>query len=419
VFETRFHVEDDVLYAVGGGDPFLDAAALSTIAVRLDAHVSIASLSRLVVDDRAFSNSRFGPGYETGGVGESYQAPSGALSLEFNTVQVTVYAVAGSRRAGVSLFPASDHVRLHNRALVGGRKTRVSIRSEPQGDHTLVQVSGRLAEHAPPVVERRRIYDPARYTGGALAAELAEISGTEPLPVEPGEVPFGVDPVWVHESPPLLEIVDGGLAYSNNFVAEQLLRTLGWRLTGQPGDWENGNEVLSGYWSALGLDPQALHFINGSGFSLEGRMTTSGLVDLIGVSHRVQGTGAGLLAALPVAGEEGSLRARLRQSGKRVRAKTGTLDGVSGLSGVITAEDGTGQVAFSILINVKPGTMPAATRRDAADRIVMAVLHYVDDYESRRGFLRFEPMWVRAGTDAGTPAGTGAGAPGAVAASPG
>jgi D-alanyl-D-alanine carboxypeptidase/D-alanyl-D-alanine-endopeptidase (penicillin-binding protein 4) len=395
-FLTRFFVRDETLWLVGDGDPSLDAETLWSAAARLTELVDVASLARIVVDDTAFSERRFGPGYDPEGIGWSYQAPSGAVSLEFNGVQVTVYPVAGALRPAVVIHPESSHVKVENRARIGRGKTTIAIRSRADGEDTVVEVSGRMAGHAPPVTERRRIHDPARFTGGALAVALAQASGTEPLPVERGVVPWGEVPMLVHESAPLAEIVGDELAWSNNFVAEQLVRTLGWRMSGMPGDWERGTDVLRGYWSALGLDDAGLAFENGSGFSAQGRVTASALSDLIAVAHRVQGAG-GLIDALPVAGEEGTLRARLRKSGKRVRAKTGTLDGVSGLSGVITAEDGTPQLAFSILINATQAGLPAASRREVEDRIVMEVLRAIDDYQARAGFLAFDPEWVSGG----------------------
>ena len=92
--------------------------------------------------------------------------------------------------------------------------------------------------------------------------------------------------------------------------------------------------------------------------------------------------------ALPVAGESGTLRSRLRLSGKRVRAKTGTLDDVSALSGVITREDGTPEIAFSILINASvPDGPTAQERRAIEDRIVMAVLAKLDELAVERAGL--------------------------------
>ena len=82
-----------------------------------------------------------------------------------------------------------------------------------------------------------------------------------------------------------------------------------------------------------------------------------------------------LLDALPVSGEPGTLRARLRRADGRVRAKTGTLNGVSGLSGVLTDIDGQPSVAFSILVNAKPKAfMPAASRRRVEDQLVLVLL---------------------------------------------
>jgi D-alanyl-D-alanine carboxypeptidase/D-alanyl-D-alanine-endopeptidase (penicillin-binding protein 4) len=91
------------------------------------------------------------------------------------------------------------------------------------------------------------------------------------------------------------------------------------------------------------------------------------------------------------------LRTRLRRSGKRVRAKTGTLNGVSGLTGVITTEAGVPQVAFSILINVHEiGSVRADTRSEIADHIVMDVLEHIDGWAATRGtlILDLEPMPV-------------------------
>jgi len=371
------------------------ADTLEQMVTEVADRVGVAGLERILVDDHMFSQRRLGPGYRKEGPGYSYEAISGALSLNFNTVVVTVYPIRGGARPGVRIEPPSTHVVVDNNARMGGSAARISIETRARGDTTVVAIGGRIPAGARAVSIRRRVYDPSRFVAGAVARRLADLTGTEPLPVVLGESPEGAEVVLVHRSPPLIEIADDLLAYSNNFMAEQLVRTLGWRMTGEPGDWDNGLDVLRGYWSALGNDPDALIVENASGMSELGRATTSGLVDLIAMAQRYQGSGSSLIDALPVAGEEGTLRARLRFSGKRVRAKTGTLDGVSGLSGVITAEDGEPQVAFSILINVKEGaSMYAKARRHVEDLVVMQLLRYLDDFEARRGFLSFEPLWV-------------------------
>lgn len=388
-FATRVLRAGDDLVVVGEGDPTLDHVALAALADEIAARTDLAAVRRIVVDDAAFSPRRFAPGFSDSEVGLSYQAPSGALSLDFNTVEITVAPGPGGAPT-VTLTPPSTHLVVDNQATAGRGRLKIRTYARGEGDdlRTVVEVTGALGRKARPFKIRRRVSDPGLYTGGALATLLAERADAPLLPVVRGRAPgYGDDVKLVahRDSAPLTAVAADALAFSNNFMAEQLLRTLGWRITGSPGDWDNGAEVVLGYWRTLGLDPNALVFENGSGLSDRGRVTTSALVDLIAVAHAVHAEDGGLVSALPVAGEHGTMRARLRRSGKRVRAKTGTLDGVSGLTGVITAEDGTPQVGFSILINVVAPRGPAAARRKRAeDRIVMAVLRHIDAWQAGR-----------------------------------
>ncbi len=396
-FETRALRVGSSLVLVGEGDPSLDDLALRGMADEIAAATDLSTLRRIVVDDLAFSPRTLAPGFSDEGVGVAYQAPSGALSLNFNTVEVTVRAPRRRARSKevprleVVLRPPSTHVVALDLAGVGrgalAVRTYAGLPVDDQAK-TVVELTGKLRAGRELTV-RRRVVDPGLFTGGALAVMLSERTGQPPLPVERGAAPAPLasaeEPAVVvlrRESQALTQVAGGALAWSNNFMAEQLLRTLGWRMLGEPGDWENGAQVVQAYWAALGLPADALVFENGSGFSRRGRVTTTALVDLISVA--ASGS-SGLLSALPVAGEDGTLRVRLRRSGKRVRAKTGTMDGISGLSGVITAEDGTPQVAFSILSNVRAGGASAAARRKRAeDAIVTAVLAALDAWALER-----------------------------------
>jgi D-alanyl-D-alanine carboxypeptidase/D-alanyl-D-alanine-endopeptidase (penicillin-binding protein 4) len=383
-FATKVLRSDKDLILLGEGDPTLSVEDLQALGTSVVEQVDLAEIERLVVDDTAFSRDRFGPGYSETGPGYAYEAPSGALSLAFNTVMVTVAPVKGQRALDVQIDPPGAHLVVDNTATVGSRR-KLWVSTAEKGDHTMVEVSGTVRRNSRPVSVRRRVTDPGLYTGTVFAEILGELTTSQPLAVGRGRVPADADPLIVHESVPLIEILDSGLAYSNNFIAEQVLRTVAWRMTGDPGDWHAGQEILYGYWSALGGRTDSLVVENASGLSRQGRVTAAGLVDLISVAHRIHQDEGSLIDALPVAGEPGTLRSRLRLSGKRVRAKTGTLKGVSGLTGVITSEGGTPRLAFSILTNVaEEQILSAARRRRVEDNIVMAVLHALDDYEAQR-----------------------------------
>jgi D-alanyl-D-alanine carboxypeptidase/D-alanyl-D-alanine-endopeptidase (penicillin-binding protein 4) len=383
-FATRVVRDDKALYLVGEGDPTLQLDDLRALAAQVAATVDMATIDAIVVDDSAFSHDRLGPGYATDGPGFAHEAPSSALSLGYNVVEVTVAPAAKRSRVEARTSPASAAIVVVQKARIG-RKRAIAVRTREEDDRTVVEVTGTMPRRSAPVVERRRIAAPSLLVGTMFAELLAVATASEVLRVTRGQAPARAEPVAMHESATLLEILDLGLAYSNNFIAEQVLRTVAWRMTGDPGDWAAGTDILREYWSALGEDPDALAVENAAGLSREGRLTTIGIVDLLAIAYRAAPTGASLLDALPVAGEPGTLHSRLRLSGKRVRAKTGTLNDVSGLSGVITREDGTPQLAFSILTNVhRAAVMEAPIRRDVEDRIVMALLWALDDYEAQR-----------------------------------
>lgn len=382
-FVTRVLRDDNALYIVGEGDPTLMADDLASLAIAAAPALDFSGIERLVYDESAFTTRRLAPGYDPGGPGVAWAPESCALAVGYNYVEITAVADAKTKSVGVTTEPRSTAITIDNRAKLG-KKRALDIRTSERDGRTVVEVRGTMTKRSPPVVARRRLHDPAHVAASIFAEVLAELTASQPLPAERGVTPEAAEELVSHESAPLAEILDLGLAYSNNFIAEQVLRTLAWRMTGEPGGWAAGEDILRGYWSALGHDPNEIVIDNGSGLTHEGRLTTTGLVDLLAMASRGSAAGASLLDALPVAGEPGTMRSRLRLSGKRVRAKTGTLDDVSGLTGVITTEDGTPQIAFSILINAYDvARLHAPVRRSIEDRIVTATLYALDDYEAK------------------------------------
>ncbi len=369
-FVTRVLREGDALVLVGDGDPSLQLQGLHELASQVIAAGAHLGARRLVVDDSAFSPERWGPGYEESpGEGPSYLAPSGALSLSFNTVEVTLSP--HGHEVSVEVAPASAHVRVVGRAGVG-RGPAAEVASACEGGETVVQVRGRVRRAT---TFRRRICDPARFTGEAFAGVLAELGG-ERLPLEVGVASPSAREVAARGSPPLIEILASALKYSNNFTSEQVLRTLGRRMSGEPGSWEHGREALSALWRAAGNEPAELVVENGSGLSLRGRASPRGLVRVLALTRDPGSPSEALLPALAAAGGEGTLRMRLPAGHGRLRGKTGTISGVSALSGVVATSDGGRALGFSVLMTGR--ARPAARSRQIQDLIALALLRYLD-----------------------------------------
>lgn len=371
-FVTRVVRDGDAIVIVGDGDPSLQIQGLHELAARVVAAGAHVGARRVVVDASAFTPERWGPGFEEPPrEGPSYLAPSGALSLSFNTVEVTVSPQGHGRQVSVEVAPASAHVAVESRARVG-RGRPLAVESTCAGEATTIAVRGALRRKA---TIRRRICEPGRFTGEAFAALLEELGGSR-LPVETGEASPAAREVAALRSPPLVEILASALKYSNNFTSEQVLRTLGRRMSGEPGSWENGRAALAAFWRAAGNDPAELVLENGSGLSVRGRVSPRGLVRVLALTRDEGSPAATLLPALATAGGEGTLRMRIPAGRGRVRGKTGTIGGVSALSGVVATPDGRRALGFSVLINDR--RRPAAHSRALQDRIVLSLLAHLD-----------------------------------------
>jgi serine-type D-Ala-D-Ala carboxypeptidase/endopeptidase (penicillin-binding protein 4) len=164
-----------------------------------------------------------------------------------------------------------------------------------------------------------------------------------------GTAPFGAAELSSVRSKPLWMILRRMDRASDNFMAEMILKAVG-ALGGGKGSTAAGLAVArSVLEETIGADAKNLHLVDGSGLSSENRASSSALAELLARTASDPTLGPPLRQALAIAGVNGTLRDRPAGAG-RVLAKTGTLDGVSSLSGYATTKSGA-RFAFSILMN--------------------------------------------------------------------
>ena len=212
---------------------------------------------------------------------------------------------------------------------------------------------------------------PATSAAAVFTALLQQRGVTVPAPPGEGTAPDGAQVAAV-ESAPMAEIVGEMLRESDNLTAELLVKELG-RRHGEGGTTAAGLEVMRSTLSRLGLDVTGLVSVDGSGLD-RGDRATCGLI--MGVLRR-EGDDGWLSRGLPVAGRDGTLFDRLLGTPAvgKVRAKTGSLDNVAGLSGWVDGgRDHT--LAFSLLANGLPRR--ASFGRAFTDRIALILASYPD-----------------------------------------
>jgi len=153
-----------------------------------------------------------------------------------------------------------------------------------------------------------------------------------------------------HESTPLSDDLRVVNKVSQNLHAELALRLLG-KEKGTSGSIQGGLEVLRGFLTSAGIQPDQFVFYDGSGLSRENLVTPAAVVRLLQYA-RQQPWGPLFTDTLPVSGIDGSLADRLKIAPYKgaVHAKTGSLNHVNSLSGYATTTSGR-TVAFSILCN--------------------------------------------------------------------
>jgi len=356
------------LFVRGRGDPTWTTERLWALAADLQ-HRGLRSVAGdLWVDEGFFDEEREAPGYEQEQGDRAYLAPSGAVSLNFNAV--AIHLAPGARpgeRIRAALEPESDYLELVNRAVTGkaGSRGRVVPRSLAAGARQRITVEGRLPVGGRELAIWRKVDDPAAYFGQTLRRLLA-LRGVKVLgKVRRGPVPVGARLLHLAESEPLSEVVRKLNKVSQNFMAEQLLKTLGAEAGGPPGSWQKGVAAGEEALSELGLARGSYVWKNGSGLNDANRVSARQLATLLRSVWRRFPLAADFAGSLPVAGRDGTVRYRMEGTAAegRLRAKTGTLsgEGVSSLSGYVEA--GSGELlAFAILVNDLPPRTPGVAR---------------------------------------------------------
>ncbi len=353
------------LYVRGKGDPTFVTERLWALAGDI-AHRGVKVVKGdLVVDDSWFDGEREGPGYDQEKGDRSYLAPVGALSLNWNTV--AIHVAPGARagdRGRVEVEPASEYLDLDNRTRTvkasGRRRLTPSSVRLPSGRQRIT-VEGRLPAGGRDQVLWRKIGDPPVYFGATLK-RLLELRGVKVTgQVRRGLVPAQARLLAVSQSESLAEVVRKLDKTSNNFMAEQLLKTLGAEKKGPPGSWPKGVEAVEDFLAEAGLARGSYLMKNGSGLNDTNRFSARQTVTLLREMWRRFPVMADYLAALPVAGKDGTTRFRMDATEGRLRAKTGTLENVTSLSGYVETA-GRERLAFSILVNDFPGRPHATVR---------------------------------------------------------
>lgn len=375
------------IYLKGRGDPMFDRDDLERMVEKLVEMDTKDLQGDIVVDETYFDAIRRGKGWmwDDGPIGGYYPHLS-ALTINRNGVLVRISPSSKIEDpVRVHLDPPTQYMKIVNEATTVGHseKTRLTVkRKDGSTEANVLMIDGVMAIGQATMNRRVDVLDPALYCGTLLREMLAKRGVPLQGIVRYGKVPEEAVTIIKHISPPLSRILWEMNKPSDNLIAELLLKTIGAELSGTPGTAEKGLGAISNFLGEIGMDWEHYTLADGSGVSRYNLVTASVLTDLLVYMFRNFAVMPEYLAALPVGGVDGTLRRRMRGMSAEgvLRAKTGTLRGLTALAGYTVTADGE-TVAFSIIMSNYHGLV--SPRRALQDKIgdILTRFSRQDSYE--------------------------------------
>jgi D-alanyl-D-alanine carboxypeptidase/D-alanyl-D-alanine-endopeptidase (penicillin-binding protein 4) len=360
---------DGSLILYGRGDPTLGTATSSDWAEQLAAQLAAARVTRirgdLIADDSYFTGPSFGSGWEAGDLQSWFAVPSSALSVGENVVTITVApGLTAGRPAQLQFDPPLAQPEMLGKVRTTSPATAGDINLYRAPGANTLYAFGTVAVNAPPEHFKLAVDDPALLGGRTLQQALARrgigLTGALRVLHWPQDDSLllahahALAQVW---SPTVLDMLQRGLKRSQNLYLQNLLLSVGAQQQVAAPDTafltteSYGVRALHALLRKIGVAPSAALIDEGSGLSRRDLVTPNALVRIL-TYLAAQPYADAVRAALPIAGVDGTLIRRMRQTAaeRNVHAKTGSMSYVNCMAGYVTSAAGE-RLVFAIMLN--------------------------------------------------------------------
>ena len=370
-FKTQLFLADDTLYIKGSGDPSFVSEKMWFLVNEL-VRSKITSVKDIVVDESLFDSVRFDESRENSRVDRAYDAPVGAMSFNWNSINVFIRPTKSDDKASVFLDPDSDYYQLKNSAETVSGNPKKELAVSVSNSEKMIAVSGQINNESLEKVIYKSIDDPGFWTGHQLKSFLKQRGIQVTGKIRKDKVPPRANLVASSESKSLAEILADMNKFSNNYVAEMLTKTLAAQEMKQDASLKKGVEIIRQELKSLGLTAADYSIVNPSGLTAENRLSAFAGNQILSAMKNDFRTYSLVLESLPISGIDGTLKKRMKNSVAEgwVRAKTGYLDTVVSLAGYAGQKNGD-IYTFTFLYN---GPRDEAIVREAFDQVLILLL---------------------------------------------
>lgn len=310
----------------------------------------------IIGDDNIFDDIGLGNGWSWDLKNKWFAAPSGALSFNENLIEIDVRPTKPNFPVSLSQTPETKMYSFANKVITVGDGDNESIEVYKKNGSEIFTLVGTVNEHSQTHKVFIPVENPTQFTVSVFK-NILESKG-----IELGGYATDIDDInrelnyreyellFSHFSFPLKDIIYELNKKSNNFYAEQLLKTLGHEIYNF-GTTENGVKACKELFKVMGINPENMVYADASGLSRLNLITPKQVVNLLEYMYKSDEFNS-FYESLPIAGMDGTLAERMKKTKAegKVRAKPGLLNGVRALAGYLKTADNE-PFAFSIIVN--------------------------------------------------------------------
>lgn len=342
------------LVLVGGGDPDLYLSELELIANQISENIR--SIDTLIVDNALFDDVQFGPGWMWDEGSDWYFAHINAMTFNDNCVDIAITPGEIGDNPIVSLNPDTKYVEINNKAVTVEDTIdfkELEIERRWWENSNVIDISGELLKYADEAVYYRNVENPALFAGTVLVDLLDQFNTEVITGVLEGRKSFSMVPIYTYYSEPFTNSLTNFLKTSDNLSGELYVKMIGHITTRQQGSWNNGMLAIKTFLNdEVKIDTTKIRMVDGSGLSRYNLTSPDQLTKLLKYIYSDFFYYSEFIAALPSIGDEGTLKDRMQLivDKNSIRAKTGSLSGISCLSGYAFTKSGE-PLVFSIMMN--------------------------------------------------------------------
>lgn len=341
------------LYVVGRGDPTFTSYQINLLAGQLKQQ-GIRQVNSLTAVDNYFTGPIVNPYWDAEDYRAGYGAPANSLILNRNELGFT--AIPG--RAGQPLRIVWDRPEFVRGWRIENNSRTVSSGSEfidagQKPGQKVMDVRGQLIAGTDSENTSIAVLDPASYFAEQFQQSLNAYGlNTARIQVSNSNPPAGLVELAAVQSPPLRAFIDPTNLYSVNIYAEAMLKALGRSVDPSTTNaYTTGASAVSQVLTDMGVAPNSISIVDGSGLSRRDMVTPEAFVDTLQAMAKTPNA-AIYRNSLAVAGRSGTLSNRMKGTNAegRFQGKTGTLSDTYSLSGYLNPPNHP-PLVLTILIN--------------------------------------------------------------------